>query len=87
MQPISAPDNPCEQITMDLVIALSKIARGHDAIIIFADRLSKAIKCAPIGEAIGAVEIARLFKDNISRQEGLLEVIIADRDPRWNNLY
>ena len=45
------------------------------------------MRCAPCRKQIGAQETARLFKENIFRHYGLPEVIIADRDPRWNSIF
>ncbi|KAK9792763.1 hypothetical protein WJX73_010203 [Symbiochloris irregularis] len=72
---------------MDLITALPKTAKGHDSILVFVDRLSKAIRCTATRKAIGAQETARLFKETVLRHYGLPEVIIADRDPRWNSLF
>ena len=87
MQPIPPPQRPWQQITMDLITALPTTARGHDSMLVFVDRLSKCVRCVPTVKSIGAQETARLFKENIFRHHGLPEVIIADRDPRWNSLF
>ena len=87
MQPIPPPQRPWQQITMDLITALPKTTQGHDAILVFVDRLSKMIRCVPTKKKIGAQATAKLFKDHIFRYHGLPEVIIADRDPRWNSLF
>ena len=72
---------------MDLITALPKTTSGHDAVLVFVDRMTKAIKCAPTTKQVGAQGTARLFKETIYRHYGLPEVIIADRDPRWNSLF
>ena len=87
MQPIPAPDRPWEQMTMDLITALPKTTRGHDSILVFVDRLTKMIRCVATKKKIGAQATARLFMRTIFRYHGLPEVIISDRDPRWNSLF
>ena len=87
MQPIPAPDRPFEQVTMDLVTGGAKTPRGHDAIMVFVDRLTKHLKCVPTKKAMGAQETAKIFKDHVFRSHGLPEVIIANKDPRWNSLF
>ena len=87
MQPIPPPSRPWQQITMDLITALPTTGRGHEALLVFVDRLTKTIRCVPTTKKIGAAETARLFKEHIFRHYGLPEVIIADRDPRWNSQF
>ena len=87
MHPIPAPSRPWEQITMDLITALPTTTQGHDAMIVFVDRMTKMIRCAPTTKKLSAQGTAQLFKDTIFRYHGLPEVIIADRDPRWNSMF
>ena len=87
MHPIPAPSRPWEQMTMDLITALPTTTQGHDAMIVFVDRMTKMMRCAPTTKKLSAQGTAKLFKDTIFRYHGLPEVIIADRDPRWNSMF
>ena len=87
MQPIEPPERPWQQITMDLITALPETTSGKDSILVFVDRLSKTMRCVPWTKKLGAQATAKLFKETVFRFHGLPEVIIADRDPRWNSLF
>ena len=87
LHPIPPPERPWQQMTMDLITGLRKSSKGFDSIMVFVDRLTKTIRCVPTNKKIGAQATARLFKETIFRNYGLPEVIIADRDPRWNSLF
>ena len=84
LQPIPVPDRPWEQITLDLVTELPRTPRGHDAILMFVDRLSKMMHAVPTTKKLGAEGTAHIFKDHVFKYHGLPEAIIGDRDQRWN---
>lgn len=46
-RPLDIPERRWDSISMDLITELPKTARGHDAIIVFVDRLSKMVHFAP----------------------------------------
>ena len=87
MHPIPPPTRPWEQMTMDLITELPETTQGHDALLVFVDRLSKMMRLAPTTKKLSAPGTAKLFKETIFRYHGLPEVIIADRDPRWNSMF
>ena len=87
MHSIEPPEMPWQQVTMDMITGMPKTSRGNNAILVFVDRLSKAMRCVATKKTIGAEQSARLFKDYVFRFYGLPETIIADRDPRWNNAF
>ena len=87
MHPIPPPDRPWEQMTMDLVTGLPETAEGFDTLMVFVDRLTKMMRCVPTKKQLDAPATAHLFKEIIYRHFGLPEVIIADRDRRWNSLF
>ena len=73
-------------VTVTFALACTTL-RKHNAIMVFVDRLTKMMKIVPTKKKIGAQATTQLFKEHIFRHYGLPEVIIADRDPRWNSLF
>ena len=77
---------------MDLIGPLPSTQSGHDAIVVFVDRLTKMIHAEPITLSVTAPELAKLFYSRIVRYHGLPKVIVSDRDPRftsefWSTLF
>ena len=70
---------------MDLITVPPKTTTGHDAILVFVDRMTKMMRCVPTSKKIGAQETATLLKEHIFKHHELPEAFIADRDPRWNS--
>ena len=87
LQPIPAPDRPWEQITLDLVTDLPETPDGHNAILVFVDRLTKMVHLVPTVKQLSAEATAHIFKDHVFKHHGLPEVIIGDRDRRWSGLF
>jgi hypothetical protein len=72
---------------MDLITSLPETPRGHDAIIVFVDRLTKRAHFAPIRTDASSYDIARLFLHNVVRLHGLPQRIVCDRDRRFINMF
>ena len=87
LQPIPLPDERWEQITMDLITQLPKTPAGHDAIVVFVDRLSKHVHFEPTSTAVTAPELARIFRKTIIRHHGFPRVIISDRDSKFTSMF
>ncbi len=66
---------------------------GCDAIWVFMDKLSKMVHFVPIKKlGFGAVELGRLFYNEIFRLHGLPRIVVSDRDARmtddfWRTLH
>jgi hypothetical protein len=65
--------------------ALPKTARGHDAIAVFVDRLSKYVNIIPTKMTITAIQFATIFRDNIFRLQGMPISLISDCNPRFTS--
>ncbi|KAJ9532153.1 hypothetical protein QJQ45_003946 [Haematococcus lacustris] len=77
---------------MDLITQLPSTAAGHDAIVVFVDKLTKMIHAVPTTTTVTAPILARIFFDHVFRLHGLPKVIVSDRDPRftaafWKELF
>ena len=60
-------------MTMDTQLPRTK--RGHDAIVVFVDRMSKMVHFAPCTSSVTAEETATLYYDNVFKHHGLVTKI------------
>ena len=72
---------------MDLIVQLPKTKAGHDAIVVFVDKLSKMSHFVATKTALSAPELAKIFFDTVFKLPGMPEVIISDRDVRFTSLF
>ncbi|KAF5816849.1 putative nucleotidyltransferase, Ribonuclease H [Helianthus annuus] len=69
-----------ENITMDLITKLPRTKKGHDAIWVVVDRLTKSAHFLPIREDFSADKLAQIYVDEIVARHGVPLNIISDRD-------
>jgi Chromo (CHRromatin Organisation MOdifier) domain len=70
---------------MDFIVQLPLTRQGHDAIVVFVDRLSKRAHFQPMHTSDSAPEVARIFFTTIFQHHGLPRAIISDRDSRFTS--
>ena len=92
LQPLSIPEWKWEHISMDFVTGLPKSVKGHDAIWVIVDRLTKSSHFLPIKTTFSLDRLAQLYVMEIVRLHGVPVSIVSDRDPRftskfWNSLH
>jgi hypothetical protein len=92
LQPLSIPEEPWSDISMDLITHLPQSRSGFDAIVVFVDRLSKMIHAVATQTTCTASELARVMLREVARHHGLPRSIVSDRDPRfvahfWQSLW
>lgn len=92
LQPLSIPQEPWADISMDLITSLPQSRSGFDAVVVFVDRLSKMIHAVATHTTCTASELARLMLREVARHHGLPRSIVSDRDPRfiahfWRSLW
>ena len=85
LQPLPVPNDVWESISMDFITQLPTTRNGHDAIVVFVDRLSKMVHFAPTHTTVGAEGVAKLFLATVFRQHGLPSNIVSDRDTRFTS--
>jgi hypothetical protein len=85
LQPLPIPAKKWEQISMDFIVQLPLTPSGHDAIVVFVDRLTKTVKMEPTKTNATAPDIAHIFFRTIFRNFGLPRVIVCDRDPKFTS--
>ncbi|XP_035844051.1 uncharacterized protein LOC110888382 [Helianthus annuus] len=69
-----------EKIAMDLITELPRTSRGHDAIWVIIDRLTKLSHFLPIREDFSADKLAKIYIDEIVSRYGVPLNIISNRD-------
>jgi hypothetical protein len=82
LMPIPLPDKPCLEWTQDPVTGLPKTKRGHDAIVVYVERLCKLKHFAASHTNATAADLANSLVHNVVRLHGVPEAVISDRDPR-----
>jgi hypothetical protein len=86
LQPIPLPDRRWQHVTMDFISGIPESKdEKYDMIMVVVDRLSKYTHFIPCWTSNSSKDIAWLFYDNIIRLHGVPEVIISDRDTRFDN--
>jgi hypothetical protein len=72
---------------MDFITQLPVTKSGHDAIVVFVDRLTKMVHFAPTFTECSAKDVARLFNDTVFKHHGLPLGLNSDRDPRFTSKF
>ncbi|XP_071928106.1 uncharacterized protein [Coffea arabica] len=67
---------------MDFVSGLPRTQKGHDAIRVIVDRLTKSAHFLPINMKYSLEKLAQLYIDEIVRLHGIPVSIVSDRDRR-----
>ena len=72
-----------EHVTKDFVTHLPRTSRGHDAVWVIMDRLTKSAHFLAMRITFTLEEFGRLYIQEIVRLHGVLISIISDRDSRF----
>ena len=70
---------------MDFVSGLSRSPKGHDAIWVIVDRMTKSTHSLPIRMNYSLDQLAQLYVDEIVRLHGEPTSIVSDRDTRFTS--
>lgn len=82
-QSIPTPKYPWEQVTLDLLMNLPTTKAGHNAAVVFVDRLTKMLHWEPCTVNVTAEGVAKLYLQSVVRYHGFARKLISDRDPRF----
>jgi RNase H-like domain found in reverse transcriptase/Reverse transcriptase (RNA-dependent DNA polymerase)/Integrase zinc binding domain/Chromo (CHRromatin Organisation MOdifier) domain len=82
-QSIPTPKSAWEQVTLDLLTSLPVTKDGHNAAVVFVDRLTKMLHWEPCTVNVTAEGVAKLYLQSVVRYHGFARKLISDRDPRF----
>ena len=82
LRPNPVPDAPWQDLSMDFVVGLPE-SKGHDAIWVVVDRLTKLRHMVPCKSSCSSEDLADLFLHNVWKHHGLPNTIISDRGPQF----
>lgn len=85
LQSLEAPVSKGQVITVDFVGPLPRTARQHDFVMVIVDAFTKRVWYHPTTQRITARQAARVIFDKVVTHQGLPEVIVSDRDPRFTS--
>jgi hypothetical protein len=71
-----------EWVSLDLITDLPLTKKGHDAVVVFIDRLSKMVHVAACTKTVTAERLAELFEQEVFKHHGIPKGIVSDRDVR-----
>ena len=83
LMPLPTPQRPWQQVSMDLITQLPRSRRGHDAIVVYVDKLTKMVHFIPSNTTVTAPQLATLTIREVVRLHGVPDSILSDRDPRF----
>src|SRR4051812_29077715 len=86
-KPLTVPGQCWDTVSMDFIVKLPKTARGHDAITVVVDKLSRQVHFCLSHTTDSATDVARLFFDQIFCLHGMPRQIISDRDTRFTGKF
>jgi transposase InsO family protein len=86
LQPLPVPSAVWQDISMDFVEGLPKIA-GKSVILTVVDRFSKYAHFIPLGHPYTAESVARAFFGEIVRLHDIPVSIVSDRDPVFTSAF
>ena len=87
LQPLLIPERKWQVVTMDFIMSLPETDRGHTAILVVVDKLTKMVHLIPTTVHVTGEETARLYLDHVWKHHGVPESIVSDRDPRFTGKF
>jgi transposase InsO family protein len=87
LNPLEIPDTRWHTVTMDFITELPGSTSGHDAILVFVDKLTKYVHLVPVTMKSSAEDCARLFIQHVWQHHGFPKKLISDRDPRFTSAF
>ncbi|CDJ50399.1 hypothetical protein EBH_0033310 [Eimeria brunetti] len=85
LQQLFIPSRRWSHVSVDFVTGLPLTTTGHDAILVVVDSLSKLAHFIPAKKSHSAADIVELLADLLIRYHGFPDVLVSDRDPRFQS--
>ncbi len=79
LKPNIVPEKPQQQISVDFIIKLL-VLKDYDSILVVYNRFLKILHFVAITEKIMTERLVRLFRNNVWKLYGLLEIVILNRE-------
>lgn len=79
LQPLPVPSHAWQTVSLDFVDGLPK-SKGYNCILVVVDKFSKYAHFLPLAHPFTALQVAKLFMDNIFKLHGMPTALISDRD-------
>jgi hypothetical protein len=87
LTPLDIPEWKWDSISMDFVTSLPNNTRGHDAIWVIVDRLTKSAHFILINISFPVSQLAEIYIHEIVKLHGVPSSIVSDRDPRFTSRF
>ena len=72
---------------MEFITHLPKTRAGYDSLLVMVDYVTKMMVLRPTHGTAIAVDIARIFVDEVVRLHGLSRAIVSDRDTKFTSSF
>jgi len=83
LQPLPIPAWKWDDISMDFIVGLPKMAKGFDSIWVIVDRLTKTAHFLPMKMLYPASTYAKIYFDRILSLHGVPKTIVSDRGTQF----
>ncbi|KAI3701816.1 hypothetical protein L6452_27177 [Arctium lappa] len=87
LQQMEIPVWKWDMITMDFITKLPRTVRGHDAIWVIIDRLTKCAHFLPISDKYTLERLAQLYVNETMSRHGVSISIVSNRDARFTSRF
>lgn len=87
LQPLPTPEHPWDSVSMDLITQLPKTESGKDAILVVVCRLIKMVHIIPTTCTVGALGVAKLYRDHVWKLHGVPKDVVSDRGKEFCNAF
>jgi len=92
LTPLDVPEWKWDSISMDFVTSFPNTPKGHDAIWVIVDKLTKSAHFIPININFPVSQLAEIYIREIVKLHGVPSSIVSYRDPRfisrfWKSLH
>ncbi|CDJ34265.1 uncharacterized protein EMH_0019520 [Eimeria mitis] len=85
LQPLLVPSRRWSHVSLDFITDLPLTPRGDDCILVIVDSLIKMAHIIPTKKSASTADTIELLADRLIRYHGFPDVLISDRDPRFQS--